>query len=131
VSPQGIEYKGNWFNENVSVPDGTPDTINNLEQVLIPGAAAGAWRARVSATAVNSAVRQGFALLISGPIDQAQCGSADFNCDGDIGTDGDIEAFFAALAGNGPGDTDFNRDGDAGTDADIEAFFRVLAGNPC
>ena len=27
------------------------------------------------------------------------CGSADFNCDGDIGTDADIEAFFRVLAG--------------------------------
>jgi hypothetical protein len=26
---------------------------------------------------------------------------------------------------------DFNCDGDSGTDADIEAFFRVLAGGPC
>jgi hypothetical protein len=25
---------------------------------------------------------------------------------------------------------DFNNDGDSGTDADIEAFFRVLAGGP-
>jgi hypothetical protein len=29
----------------------------------------------------------------------AACGSADFNCDGDIGTDADIEAFFRVLAG--------------------------------
>jgi len=26
---------------------------------------------------------------------------------------------------------DFDADGDLGTDADIEAFFRVLAGGPC
>ena len=30
------------------------------------------------------------------------CGTADFNCDGDTGTDQDIEAFFACLAGNCP-----------------------------
>jgi hypothetical protein len=64
------------------------------------------------------------------------CGSADFNCDGDIGTDADIEAFFACLAGNCPpppcaSTADFNADGDIGTDADIEAFFRVLAGGNC
>jgi hypothetical protein len=64
------------------------------------------------------------------------CGSADFNCDGDVGTDADIEAFFACLAGNCPGSpcmssADFNGDGDVGTDADIEAFFRVLAGGNC
>jgi hypothetical protein len=64
------------------------------------------------------------------------CGSADFDCDGDIGTDADIEAFFACLAGACPpapcaSSADFNGDGDIGTDADIEAFFRVLAGGPC
>jgi hypothetical protein len=64
------------------------------------------------------------------------CGTSDFNGDGDFGTDADIEAFFACLAGNCcptcfAGGTDFNMDGDTGTDADIEAFFRVLAGNAC
>jgi hypothetical protein len=67
---------------------------------------------------------------------QPNCGSADFNCDGDFGTDADIEAFFACLAGTCPAapctsSADFNHDGDVGTDADIEAFFRVLAGGTC
>jgi probable HAF family extracellular repeat protein len=60
--------------------------------------------------------------------------SADFNHDGDTGTDADIEAFFACLAGNccaACGSADFNGDGDVGTDADIEAFFRVLGGGGC
>ena len=64
------------------------------------------------------------------------CGSADFNCDGDTGTDADIEAFFSCISGNCPADpcqssADFNGDGDLGTDADIEAFFRVLGGGTC
>jgi trimeric autotransporter adhesin len=62
------------------------------------------------------------------------CGSSDFNGDGDFGTDQDIEAFFACLAGfccPACGSSDFNHDGDFGTDADIEAFFRVIAGAPC
>jgi endonuclease/exonuclease/phosphatase family metal-dependent hydrolase len=62
------------------------------------------------------------------------CGSADFNHDGDIGTDADIDAFFACLSGSccAACDTpDFNGDGDIGTDADIEAFFRVLGGGTC
>jgi probable HAF family extracellular repeat protein len=63
-----------------------------------------------------------------------QCGSADFNHDGDSATDADIEAFFACLAGSccaSCGSADFNGDGDSATDADIEAFFRVLAGGVC
>jgi subtilisin-like proprotein convertase family protein len=64
------------------------------------------------------------------------CGSADFNCDGDVGTDADIESFFACLSGSCPAapctsNADFNSDGDIGTDADIEAFFRVLGGGAC
>jgi hypothetical protein len=66
----------------------------------------------------------------------SNCESADFNCDGDVGTDADIEAFFACVAGTCPpppcsNTADFNQDGDIGTDADIEAFFRVLAGGSC
>jgi hypothetical protein len=62
--------------------------------------------------------------------------TADFNCDGDTGTDADIESFFACLAGTCPAapcpnNADFNNDGDTGTDSDIESFFRVLAGGPC
>jgi hypothetical protein len=72
------------------------------------------------------------ALPPTGPV----CGTSDFDGDGDVGTDADIEAFFACLAGNCcatcfAGGADFNGDGDTGTDADIEAFFRVLAGGEC
>jgi hypothetical protein len=90
--------------------------------------------------------RTDFFLAGAGPVldtrqmvrvrDLPSCGTADFNCDGDTGTDGDIESFFACLAGNCPAapctnTADFNGDGDTGTDADIEAFFRVLAGGTC
>ncbi len=60
--------------------------------------------------------------------------TTDFDHDGASGTDADIEAFFACLAGSccpTCGTADFNSDGDTGTDADIEAFFRVLAGGTC
>jgi hypothetical protein len=73
-----------------------------------------------------------FDVLTLGPA----CGTADFDGDGDFGTDADIEAFFACLGGDccptcwhlG---ADFDGDGDVGTDADIEAFFRVLGGHSC
>jgi hypothetical protein len=69
------------------------------------------------------------ALAVTG-----HCGSADFNHDGDVGTDADIDAFFACLGGSCCAtceSADFNGDGDLGTDADIEAFFRVLGGGSC
>jgi uncharacterized membrane protein len=72
--------------------------------------------------------------FIGSIVNLGTCGSSDFNHDGDTGTDGDIEAFFACLSGNCCpfcDSADFNFDGDIGTDQDIEAFFRVLAGQPC
>ena len=53
---------------------------------------------------------------------------------GDVGTDQDIEAFFACLSGlccPTCGSADFNLDGDFGTDQDIEAFFACLSGLCC
>jgi len=66
----------------------------------------------------------------------SNCGSTDFDGDGDSGTDADIEAFFAVIGGQACptgtcGSTDFDGDGDEGTDADIEAFFIVLGGGAC
>lgn len=82
----------------------------------------------------DAAVSSGSGVVWSGPY--SSCGTADFNGDGDVGTDADIEAFFACLGGNCcptcyAGGADFNGDGDVGTDADIESFFRVLGGGPC
>jgi hypothetical protein len=79
---------------------------------------------------------QDVAFVLIGTTGAPGCGSADFDCDGDVGTDADIEAFFACLGGNCPAppctsNADFNGDGDVGTDADIEAFFRVLGGGTC
>jgi hypothetical protein len=63
------------------------------------------------------------------------CCTNDFDGDGAVGTDADIEAFFACLGGNCcptcPPTADFNCDGAVGTDADIASFFSVLGGGPC
>jgi hypothetical protein len=77
-----------------------------------------------------------FGRLFTNVFGGQRCGSADFDCDGDVATDADIESFFRCLAGNCPAppcgsSADFNADGDSATDADIEAFFRVLAGGTC
>jgi hypothetical protein len=87
-----------------------------------------------------SATHNGESLMVTfnpppspcGPV----CATSDYDGDGDSGTDADIEAFFACLAGNCCATcwhlgSDINADGDSGTDADIEAFFRILAGNAC
>jgi hypothetical protein len=88
------------------------------------GAAAGQVRCVVSNDCTTDATAPA-ALVVN---------SADFNNDGDLGTDTDIEAFFACVAGSccpTCGSADFDADGSVGTDADIESFFRVLGGGPC
>jgi hypothetical protein len=73
-------------------------------------------------------------LGVTLPVPTVTTCSADFNNDGDVGADSDIEAFFACLGGDccpACGSIDFNNDGDLGTDGDIESFFRVLGGGPC
>jgi hypothetical protein len=77
-----------------------------------------------------------FGQLFTNVFGASRCESVDFNCDGAIATDADIEAFFSCLSGECPpppcGNTaDFDGDGATATDADIEAFFRVLAGGHC
>jgi hypothetical protein len=124
-------------NSEIPVGDGTMLTL---------GAGTGSPRTSIVGNiALNSANQIAFigrlsdgtdALIIATPVTAPACGTADFDGDGDTGTDADIEAFFACLAGNccptcwhlG---ADFDGDGDTGTDGDIEAFFRVLAGSPC
>ena len=102
-----------------------------------------AWTAPAGTTSIVLAVRnlntQSFPndfYLDDFSMERVPCGSTDFDGDGDEGTDADIEAFFAVLAGGACptgtcGSIDFDGDGDEGTDADIEAFFRAIAGGDC
>jgi hypothetical protein len=102
--------------------------------ISVPNINIGAPAIGAGGTLVVAGVGGNVFALRSTPINP--CGTSDFDGDGDFGTDADIEAFFACLAGNCcascyPGGSDFNGDGDFGTDADIESFFRVLAGGNC
>jgi hypothetical protein len=96
-------------------------------QTAVNGAANGRWHVR--STALGSGGT--FAATIHAASSGCPTCNADFNGDGDFGTDADIRDFFACLGGNccsACGTVDFNGDGDVGTDSDIESFFRVLAG---
>jgi hypothetical protein len=72
-----------------------------------------------------------------GPVSSAQARlvrANDFDGDGNVSTDADIDAFFRCISGNccpSCGGADFDGDGSPGTDADIAAFFRSLAGFGC
>jgi hypothetical protein len=106
----------------------------------VPGSNFG-WAVLGDESGVGNAIRissrEGSSLpLLAVTFTVPSCGSADFNCDGDVGTDSDIASFFSCLSGECPpspctNSADFNGDGDIGTDTDIEAFFRVLSGGSC
>jgi hypothetical protein len=135
--PDTTRNKGLFLNHELLIQDGVT-TINGELVQAVRGVPRGF---KMSDDGSHIIVR----VELAGGIDAAvmitfdsgpTCGTADFDGDGDIGTDADIEAFFACLAGNCcdtcySGGADFNADGDIGTDADIEAFFRVLAGGEC
>jgi FG-GAP-like repeat/Immunoglobulin domain len=70
------------------------------------------------------------ATLSINPVAQSDDGAA-FDCVVSNGC-GSVRSNPAGLGvSGGCGSADFNGDGDIGTDADIEAFFRVLAGGSC
>jgi len=121
--------------QNGTLPAGTYYLAAGFDPMstLTNASSDGRWHVRSrSANDVN--IRADFYTGISHC--GSTCGTSDFNGDSDFGTDQDIEAFFACLAGHccptcNPNASDFNGDGDYGTDQDIESFFRVLAGAPC
>ncbi|GEM_PF-4442443 len=128
----------------IEAPRGVWHTLTSQPMPLPGGGTALATAPDAPNTTIRVRERTGRLLvrvIVTGPCDAVTSNlagvfinSADFNNDGDIGTDADIEAFFACLAGNCPPtgcSADFNADGDTGTDADIESFFRVLSGGSC
>ncbi len=117
-----------------NVGSGVPGCTSNQARITdLP--VNGSVLIRVSSSGTAAPTNGSFQLTVT-RTGAGCCGSADFDGDGDTGTDADIEAFFACLAGNCCATcwhlgADFNGDGDVGTDGDIEAFFRVLAGGNC
>jgi hypothetical protein len=80
ISPLGDVFVGNVFENGFSRSGGTPDPINNTEQVHVQAPAAGLWIAEVAGTSVNVGT-QGFALVLTG--DVTPC-PADFDGTGEI-----------------------------------------------
>jgi len=120
-----------WRRNQVELSNGGTTSGAQTRSLSISAAALGdAGGYDVVITSVCGSTISASAVMTVGPA----CGSADFDGDGDTGTDLDIEALFACVGGDccpGCGSADFDGDGDAGTDLDIEAFFRVLGGGTC
>ncbi|HYE62355.1 MAG TPA: serine hydrolase [Phycisphaerales bacterium] len=130
---QKRQSNGSWLpvvNSRGYVSGAGTDTLRFLETLL---GSAGTYRCVVTNDCGTDASASAVLTVTQPP---PPCGTADFNGDGDIGTDQDIEAFFACIGGHCcstcyEGGSDFNGDGDSATDQDIESFFRVLGGGAC
>ncbi|MGB8433375.1 MAG: S8 family serine peptidase [Burkholderiales bacterium] len=70
VAPGGTIFLGNDFANGVSTTGGAPDSLNNVEMVLVNNPAAGDWVIRVRGTAVNVGT-QGYAIVASGDLPAA------------------------------------------------------------
>jgi hypothetical protein len=138
-----------WQGQAISVPissvvvtrDPHGDGVVNVESITSQGG--GAYSVGLSCgqypgvdrliITVDEGARR--VVLMPEPVVLVDRCRVDFDGDGDIGTDADIQAFFACLGGNCCAHcetADYNGDGDFGTDADIEQFFADLAsGGPC
>lgn len=74
TAPDGTEYWGNRTDGNgASIPGGSPDAKNNLEQVLIASPQVGAWTVTVIARSVPIDA-QGFALVSTGGVSAVAAG---------------------------------------------------------
>lgn len=118
-------YLGNVFESGSSVPGGSPDPLNCVEQVHVNSPPAGVWTVAVMGTAVNQET-QGFALVITGEVSEA--------CPGDLNGDGarNLTDFtvFAVAYNSHLGDPNYNPDADMDGDGfvnltDFTAFASV------
>ena len=116
LSPAGAEFLGNAFSGGQSAAGGTPDAINNVEQVLLSSPPAGVWRVVIDAPAVNVG-EQGYGLVVSGEVSPL-C-DADFDGDGFV-TGLDFDSFVGAFEAGDPL-ADFDADGFI-TGLDFDAF---------
>ena len=120
IAPNGTTYLGNVFSSGSSVPGGTKDDRNNLEQVHVSSPMSGTWTVRINAAAVNVG-KQGYALIATGQITTTVC-VADFNGDGIVNTQ-DVTAFLNAWNGQ-DSSADINQDGNINTQ-DVLAFLNL------
>ena len=133
----GSVYRGNYFKSGQSLAGGTPDPVNNVEQIALPAPAVGTYTIEVIGAEVNSLDPQGFAVVVSGQIIEGAfdppAGYADGDGDGDMDL-ADFAAFQSCFRGDGQTYADeacavFDIDGDEDIDlTDFGPFRQVLTG---
>ncbi len=73
TDPGGATYRGNVFNGTTgeSITGGTADTLNNTECVIRSNPATGTWTVTVDPFDGNYSVPQGYALVITGDVNES------------------------------------------------------------
>ncbi|MBI1191199.1 MAG: S8 family serine peptidase [Tepidisphaera sp.] len=131
TSPTGLVYYGNNFAAGQSTSGGSPDTLNNLEQVLVTSPVGGRWTIDIVGTAVNVGP-QGYALVVTGGVTEVVCHS-DYNGDG-VSDQGDVDALIQDIAAGTqsypPNSPDLNQDGVA-DQGDVDYLINAIAGGGC
>jgi hypothetical protein len=100
TDPGGVTYLGNVFGGLESAPGGTPDALNNGEQVHRHTPVPGLWQIDIAGTEVNQDT-QGYALVVTGDVSQGvNCLKGDVNGDGLINGN-DISPFVSVILEGG------------------------------
>ena len=111
VLPSGDILIGNNITNGVSAIGGSPDSINNVEMVMLPAAGVGDYILRIKGTAINQGP-QGYAVVITGDITESGsgCNAADLAEPFGSLNFFDVSAFLNAFSA-GDLAADFNGDG--------------------
>ena len=73
IMPSSDVLVGNNITNGVSAFGGPPDTLNNVEMVMLPATGTGDYILRIKGTAVNQGP-QGYAVIITGDVSETQAG---------------------------------------------------------
>ena len=130
INPSGGILVGNSITNGVSQFGGSPDSINNVEMVMLPTPVTGEYTIRVKGTAVNAG-QQGYAIVMTGDITELPpggCNGADMAEPFGTLDFFDVSAFLDAFGAQNPAaDIDGNELFDF---FDVSAFLDLFA-NGC
>ena len=125
-SPSGTVYLGNVFSGGLSVAGGSPDALNNVEQVHLTGPETGVWTVRVFGASVNTPA-QGYSVVVSGAV-----GAAVAACPADLDGNGTVDGADLADLLAGWGSVNLSADLDSSGTVDGTDLAVLLASwGPC
>ncbi len=112
IMPSNDVLVGNNITNGISAFGGSPDTLNNVEMVMLPATGVGDYILRIKGTAVNQGP-QGYAVIITGDVSESQagCNGADLAEPFGVLNFFDVSAFLTAFNSSNAS-ADLNNDGE-------------------